>query len=134
MNSRTNSNISRRSFLKGTALAGSLALGTPFAIWAAAFLVAYHFAGDVADLMADAVTLPSARTAMGFAGLFSSYVELFVNFNFGRFVLVSALVSVVTVLLTLAVNTWLGLREDSAKFNASRTLHSFSRKKAVTKA
>lgn len=40
------------------------------AVWAAAFLVAYHFAGDVADLMADAVTLPSARTAMGFAGLF----------------------------------------------------------------
>lgn len=37
------------------------------------------------------------------------------------------------VLLTLAANTWLGLREDSAKFNASRTLHSFSRKKAVTK-
>ena len=40
------------------------------AVWAAAFLVAYHFAGDVADLMVNAIALPSARTAMGFAGLF----------------------------------------------------------------
>jgi membrane protein required for colicin V production len=39
-------------------------------VWSAAFLVAYHFAGDVAELMEDAVTLPSARTAMGFTGLF----------------------------------------------------------------
>jgi drug/metabolite transporter (DMT)-like permease len=38
------------------------------------------------------------------------------------------------VLLTLAVNTWLGLREDSTRKNVSRTLHSFSRKKADTKA
>ena len=40
------------------------------AVWAAAFLVAWNFAGDVAGLMVDAVALPSARTAMGFAGLF----------------------------------------------------------------
>ena len=40
------------------------------AVWAAAFLVAWHFSGDVASLMENAVTLPSARTAMGFAGLF----------------------------------------------------------------
>jgi len=39
-------------------------------VWAAAFTVAYHFAGDVADLMKNSVTLPSARTAMGFTGLF----------------------------------------------------------------
>lgn len=39
-------------------------------VWAAAFLVAWHFAGDIAGLMEDAITLPSARTAMGFAGLF----------------------------------------------------------------
>ena len=32
-------------------------------VWSAAFLIAYHFAGDVAKLMEDAVTLPSARTA-----------------------------------------------------------------------
>mgnify|MGYP000016469238 CR=1 FL=1 len=40
------------------------------AVWAAAFLVAWHFSGDVAEWMSDAVTLPSARLAMGFAGLF----------------------------------------------------------------
>lgn len=40
------------------------------AVWAAAFLVAWHFSGDVAELMSEAVTLPSARLAMGFAGLF----------------------------------------------------------------
>lgn len=40
------------------------------AVWAAAFLVAWHFSADVARLMESAVTLPSARTAMGFAGLF----------------------------------------------------------------
>ena len=40
------------------------------AVWAAAFLVAWHFSGDVAEWMSDAITLPSARLAMGFAGLF----------------------------------------------------------------
>lgn len=40
------------------------------AVWAAAFLVAWHFSGDVAEWMSEAVTLPSARLAMGFAGLF----------------------------------------------------------------
>jgi membrane protein required for colicin V production len=39
-------------------------------VWAAAFLVAWHFSGDVAAWMSDAVTLPSARLAMGFVGLF----------------------------------------------------------------
>ena len=58
------------------------------AVWAAAFLVAYHFAGDVADLMADAVTLPSARTAMGFAGLFIAVLLLggLINFLLGKLV------------------------------------------------
>ena len=58
------------------------------AVWAAAFLVAYHFAGDVADLMADAVTLPSARTAMGFAGLFIAVLLVggLVNYLLGRLV------------------------------------------------
>ena len=40
------------------------------AVWAAAFVVAYQFGGDVASLMQDHVSLPSARAAMGFAGLF----------------------------------------------------------------
>lgn len=57
-------------------------------VWAAAFLVAYHFAGDVADLMADAVTLPSARTAMGFAGLFIAVLLVggLINYLLGKLV------------------------------------------------
>lgn len=39
-------------------------------VWAAAFVVAYRFAGDVAVLMDEHVSLPSARTAIGFIGLF----------------------------------------------------------------
>lgn len=57
-------------------------------VWAAAFLVAYHFAGDVADLMKGAVSLPSARTAMGFAGLFIAVLLLggLLNYLLGRLV------------------------------------------------
>ena len=39
-------------------------------VWAAAFVVAYQYGGDVALLMEEHVSLPSARAAMGFAGLF----------------------------------------------------------------
>lgn len=58
------------------------------AVWAAAFVVAYHFAGDVADLMASAVELPSARTAMGFAGLFIAVLLVggLINYLLGRLV------------------------------------------------
>jgi membrane protein required for colicin V production len=57
-------------------------------VWAAAFLVAYHFAGDVAALMEDTVTLPSARIAMGFAGLFVAVLLLggLINYLLGRLV------------------------------------------------
>ena len=57
-------------------------------VWAAAFLVAYHFAGDVADMMEDAVTLPSARTAMGFSGLFIAVLLVggLINYLLGRLV------------------------------------------------
>lgn len=57
-------------------------------VWAAAFLVAYHFAGDVAELMEDAVTLPSARTAMGFSGLFIAVLLVggLINYLLGRLV------------------------------------------------
>ena len=41
-------------------------------IWALAFLVAYQYGGEVAGMMVDHVSLPSARAAMGFAGLFVS--------------------------------------------------------------
>jgi membrane protein required for colicin V production len=57
-------------------------------VWSAAFLVAYHFAGDVAVLMEDAVTLPSARTAMGFSGLFIAVLLVggLINYLLGRLV------------------------------------------------
>ena len=57
-------------------------------VWSAAFLTAYYFAGDVADLMEDAVTLPSARTAMGFVGLFVAVLLVggLMNYLLGRLV------------------------------------------------
>jgi membrane protein required for colicin V production len=57
-------------------------------VWSAAFLVAYHFAGDVAALMEDSVTLPSARTAMGFTGLFVAVLLVggLINYLLGRLV------------------------------------------------
>lgn len=57
-------------------------------VWAAAFLVAYHFAGNVAAWMEDAVTLPSARMAMGFSGLFVAVLLVggLINYLLGRLV------------------------------------------------
>ena len=57
-------------------------------VWAAAFLVAYHFSGDVADMMEDAVSLPSARSAMGFTGLFVAVLLIggLINYLLGRLV------------------------------------------------
>jgi len=57
-------------------------------VWAAAFLLAYHFAGDLADMMENAVTLPSARTAMGFAGIFIAVLLVggLLNYLLGRLV------------------------------------------------
>ena len=57
-------------------------------IWALAFLVAYHYGGDVAALMEDHVALPSARMAMGFAGLFIGVLLVggLVNYLVGRLV------------------------------------------------
>jgi membrane protein required for colicin V production len=58
------------------------------AVWAAAFLVAYTFAGDVADWMENAIALPSARTAMGFAGLFIAVLLVggLINYLLGKLV------------------------------------------------
>ena len=58
------------------------------AVWVAAFMVAYHFSGDVARLMESAVTLPSARTAMGFAGLFIAVLLVggLINYLLGKLV------------------------------------------------
>ena len=57
-------------------------------VWAAAFFVAYHYGGDVAALMEDAVTLPSVRTAMGFTGLFVAVLLVggLLNYLLGRLV------------------------------------------------
>jgi len=57
-------------------------------VWAAAFLVAYYYGGDVAALMENAVTLPSARTAMGFTGLFVAVLLVggLLNYLLGRLV------------------------------------------------
>jgi len=57
-------------------------------VWAAAFLLAYHFAGDVAALMERSVTLPSARIAMGFTGIFIAVLLVggLVNYLLGRLV------------------------------------------------
>ena len=58
------------------------------AIWAAAFLVAYQYGGDVASMMEDHVSLPSARAAMGFAGLFIFVLLIggLTNYLIGRLV------------------------------------------------
>jgi membrane protein required for colicin V production len=57
-------------------------------VWAAAFLVAYRYGGDVAALMEGSVGLPSARTAMGFAGLFIAVLLVggLINYLLGRLV------------------------------------------------
>jgi multiple sugar transport system permease protein len=51
-------------------------------------------------LLANPLDL-SIDLSQGFDGLFRSYVELFTQFNFGRYLMVSAIVSVGTVILTL---------------------------------
>jgi membrane protein required for colicin V production len=63
------------------------------AVWAAAFLVAWHFSGDVAEWMSDAVTLPSARLAMGFAGLFVAVLLVggLANYLLGKLVATTGL-------------------------------------------
>ena len=70
------------------ALRGFIKEAFSLLVWAAAFMVAYHFAGNVADMMKDSVTLPSARMAMGFAGLFVSVLLIggLLNYLLGRLV------------------------------------------------
>ena len=70
------------------ALRGFIKEAFSLIVWAAAFLVAWHFADDVAILMEDAVSLPSARTAMGFTGLFVAVLLVggLINYLLGRLV------------------------------------------------
>jgi len=57
-------------------------------IWAAAFFVAYQYGGEIAILMQDQVTLPSARMVIGFAGLFLAVLLVggMLNYLIGRLV------------------------------------------------
>jgi membrane protein required for colicin V production len=52
------------------ALRGFIKEVLALAIWTLAFVLAYRFAGDLGSLMETQVSLPSARLAMGFAGIF----------------------------------------------------------------
>ena len=63
----------------------------------------------------------SINISQGFVELFSSYIELFTTFDFGRYILVSTLVSVVTVLLTLAASIPGAYAISRLKFPARQT-------------
>ena len=52
------------------ALRGFVREAFSLAVWALAFIVAFQFSGIVADRLAESVSLPSARTALAFGGLF----------------------------------------------------------------
>ena len=58
------------------ALRGFIKEVLALAIWAMAFVLAYRFSGNVAELMEAQVSLPSARLAMGFAGIFLAVLVL----------------------------------------------------------
>jgi len=57
-------------------------------VWAAAFIISYQYGGDIAALMDDHISLPSARTAMGFTGLFIVVLLIggLLNYLLGRLV------------------------------------------------
>ena len=57
-------------------------------VWAAAFVIAYQYGGGIAALMEDHIALPSARTAMGFTGLFIVVLLIggLLNYLLGRLV------------------------------------------------
>jgi membrane protein required for colicin V production len=57
-------------------------------VWAAAFIIAYQYGGDIAALMENHISLPSARTAMGFTGLFIVVLLIggLLNYLLGRLV------------------------------------------------
>jgi len=57
-------------------------------VWAVAFVIAYQYGGDLAALMDNHIDLPSARTAMGFTGLFLVVLLIggLLNYLLGRLV------------------------------------------------
>jgi len=70
------------------ALRGFLKEVFSLVVWAAAFIIAYQYGGNVAALMEDHISLPSARTAMGFTGLFIVVLLIggLLNYLLGRLV------------------------------------------------
>lgn len=58
------------------ALRGFIKEVLALAIWALAFVMAYRFAGGLGELMEAQVSLPSARLAIGFAGIFLAVLVL----------------------------------------------------------
>lgn len=52
------------------ALRGFVKEAFSLAVWVLAFLLAFQYSGDLAQLLENRVELPSARTALSFAGLF----------------------------------------------------------------
>ncbi len=70
------------------ALRGFLKEVFSLVVWAAAFIIAYQYGGDIAALMDDHISLPSARTAMGFTGLFIVVLLIggLLNYLLGRLV------------------------------------------------
>jgi len=57
-------------------------------VWALAFFVAHQYGGNLALLMEDHVSLPSARMAMGFTGLFITVLLIggLISYLIGRLV------------------------------------------------
>ena len=54
------------------AIRGFIKEAFSLAVWAAAFLVAFQYSGDLALQLESHIELPSARTSLAFAGLFLS--------------------------------------------------------------
>ncbi|MEJ2534969.1 MAG: CvpA family protein [Gammaproteobacteria bacterium] len=57
-------------------------------VWAAAFLVAFYFSGPLSERFAEAVTLPSGRTALAFAAIFIVVLIIggMINYLLGKLV------------------------------------------------
>ena len=52
------------------ALRGLVKEAFSLAVWVVAFLMAFQFSGPLAENLENTITLPSARTALAFAGIF----------------------------------------------------------------
>ena len=52
------------------ALRGLVKEAFSLAVWVVAFLLAFQFSGALAENLENTISLPSARTALAFAGIF----------------------------------------------------------------